>query len=43
MVKCKQCDNYIVVSGIECEQVWRVIEERIAEDADQWWSSHSFL
>lgn len=43
MVKCKQCDNYIVVSGIECEQVWCVIEERIAEDPDQWWSSHSFL
>lgn len=43
MAKCKQCDNYIVVSGIECEQVWRISEERIAEDPDQWWSSHSFL
>jgi ribosomal protein L32 len=21
MVKCKQCDNYIVVNGIECEEV----------------------
>ena len=21
MVKCKQCENYIVVSGVECEEV----------------------
>lgn len=21
MIKCKQCDNYIVVSGVECEEV----------------------
>lgn len=21
MAKCKQCDNYIVVSGVECEEV----------------------
>ena len=21
MVKCKQCDNYIVVNGVECEEV----------------------
>lgn len=21
MVRCKQCDNYIVVSGVECEEV----------------------
>lgn len=21
MVKCKQCDNFIVVSGVECEEV----------------------
>ena len=21
MVKCKQCDTYIVVSGVECEEV----------------------
>lgn len=23
MVKCKQCDNFIVVSGVECEEVER--------------------
>lgn len=21
MIKCRQCDNYIVVSGVECEEV----------------------
>lgn len=21
MIKCKHCDNYIVVSGVECEEV----------------------
>ena len=23
MVKCKQCENYIVVNGIECEEIGR--------------------
>lgn len=27
MVKCKQCDNYIVVSGVECEEVWGQTED----------------
>lgn len=35
MAKCKQCDNYIVVSGVECEEVQRVIEER-TQEPDQW-------
>ncbi|XP_011602360.2 GEM-interacting protein isoform X2 [Takifugu rubripes] len=31
MVKCKQCDNYIVVSGIECEQCGLALHRKCME------------
>nr|XP_046270665.1 GEM-interacting protein isoform X2 [Scatophagus argus] len=35
MVKCKQCDNYIVVSGIECEECGLALHRKCMEVCQQ--------
>lgn len=44
MLKCKQCDNYIYVNGVECEEVGvPLASAKSLERRRRWWWFYSFL